>query len=230
MGDLHAHGRGQAIAHRAKPAGCHPMVRLLEAEMLRGPHLMLAHFGGDEHFRPHSRVSSYSRRIACCGLMIAPRRGPGVAQALPAPPGVDVAPPFRQRRGVLFRRVRFQASSSASSARPASPTIAISTGHILVDAGGVDVGWIFRASGQKAVSRPVTRSSKRAPIASRRRSRTWRDWPRRCRACRACRGTAGPSGTGAEPHQRTGAGKAGARTTGSASDAAGPALITPPPV
>jgi hypothetical protein len=47
MGDLHADGRGQAIAHGAQAARGHPAVRLLEAVELRGPHLVLADFGGD---------------------------------------------------------------------------------------------------------------------------------------------------------------------------------------
>ena len=44
MTDLNTHRRRQAIAHRAQPAGCHPAVWLLEAEILRCPHLMLAYF------------------------------------------------------------------------------------------------------------------------------------------------------------------------------------------
>ncbi len=47
MGDLHADGGGQAVAHGAEAARGHPAVRVLEAEELGGPHLVLAHFGGD---------------------------------------------------------------------------------------------------------------------------------------------------------------------------------------
>jgi hypothetical protein len=45
---LHAHCGRQPVAHGAEPARGHPAVRLLEAEILRGPHLMLADLGRDE--------------------------------------------------------------------------------------------------------------------------------------------------------------------------------------
>jgi hypothetical protein len=53
------------------------MVRLLELEVLRGPHLVLADLGGDEDVSRQRlacgrRVISYSRWMAYCGLMIDP--------------------------------------------------------------------------------------------------------------------------------------------------------------
>jgi hypothetical protein len=47
MRELHADRRRQAVAHGAEAARGHPAVRLLEAEELRRPHLVLADFGGD---------------------------------------------------------------------------------------------------------------------------------------------------------------------------------------
>ena len=47
MRHLHADRRRQAVAHGAEPARGHPAVRLLEMEMLRRPHLVLADLGGD---------------------------------------------------------------------------------------------------------------------------------------------------------------------------------------
>ena len=47
MRDLHAERRRQAVAHGAETARGHPAMRLLEAEELRRPHLVLADFGGD---------------------------------------------------------------------------------------------------------------------------------------------------------------------------------------
>ena len=47
MGDLHAHGGRQTVAHRAEAARGHPAVGLLEADELRRPHLVLADLGGD---------------------------------------------------------------------------------------------------------------------------------------------------------------------------------------
>ena len=60
----------------------------------------------------------------------------------------------------------FQHSISAASTRPASPTIATSTATFLLMEEGSMSAWIFLESGAKAFSRPVTRSSKRAPMFS----------------------------------------------------------------
>jgi len=59
MRDLNADRRRQAIAHGAETARGHPAVRLLEAEELRRPHLVLADFGGDVNVTP--RVASNNR-------------------------------------------------------------------------------------------------------------------------------------------------------------------------
>src|ERR1039458_2655753 len=45
--ELRADGCRQAEAHGAKPARVEPQPRLIEADKLRGPHLMLAHVGTD---------------------------------------------------------------------------------------------------------------------------------------------------------------------------------------
>ncbi len=47
MRHLHADRGRQPIAHRAEATGGHPAVRLLELEVLRRPHLVLADFRGD---------------------------------------------------------------------------------------------------------------------------------------------------------------------------------------
>ena len=60
MRDLHAHRRRQAIAHGAQAAAGHPVVRLLELEMLRGPHLVLADLGGDEDLLASPRASVHT--------------------------------------------------------------------------------------------------------------------------------------------------------------------------
>ena len=46
-GHLGADGRGQAEAHGPEAAGRDPVVRRLAVVVLRGPHLVLAHVGGD---------------------------------------------------------------------------------------------------------------------------------------------------------------------------------------
>ena len=52
----------------------------------------------------------------------------------------------------------------ASSVRSASPTIARSTGTFLLIEDGSMSTWILRERGEKPSRRPVTRSSKRAPM------------------------------------------------------------------
>ena len=47
-GELRADGGGQAEAHRAEAAGVEPQARFVEADELRGPHLVLADVGGDD--------------------------------------------------------------------------------------------------------------------------------------------------------------------------------------
>ena len=47
-GDLGADRRRQAEAHRPEAAGVDPATRLVEAVVLRGPHLVLADVGGDD--------------------------------------------------------------------------------------------------------------------------------------------------------------------------------------
>lgn len=47
MGNLNAHRRRQAVPHRAKTARGHPVMGLVEAEMLGRPHLVLTDLGRD---------------------------------------------------------------------------------------------------------------------------------------------------------------------------------------
>ena len=56
MRHLNAERRRQAIAHGAEAARGHPAVRLLEAEELRRPHLVLTDFGGDVDVTPARRL------------------------------------------------------------------------------------------------------------------------------------------------------------------------------
>src|SRR3546814_10391545 len=48
MRALHAQRRGHAVAHGAEAAGGHPVVWMLELEILRRPHLVLPDLGRDE--------------------------------------------------------------------------------------------------------------------------------------------------------------------------------------
>ena len=51
-GELRADGGRQGEAHRAQPAGGDQLPRALVDEVLRFPHLMLAHIGDDDASRP----------------------------------------------------------------------------------------------------------------------------------------------------------------------------------
>src|SRR5262249_11130068 len=48
IGRLSAEGGGQAEAHRAQSAAGQPIARRVEMEILRRPHLMLAHASADD--------------------------------------------------------------------------------------------------------------------------------------------------------------------------------------
>ncbi len=104
----------------------------------------------------------------------------------------------------------FQAASRALSVRPASPTMAMSTATFLLMLAGSISAWILMLPGLNAFSRPVTRSSNRAPIFS--------------MTSQSCMGQVGlvgavhaehaeelriAGGAGAEAHQRAGARKTG---------------------
>ena len=96
VGQLDAHGGGQAVAHGAEPPGGHPAVRLVEVEELGRPHLVLAHFGGDvDILVPGQGVEPLD------GVLRLDAVGRGrVAEGLPRPPGLDLPPPLGKGAGV----------------------------------------------------------------------------------------------------------------------------------
>ncbi|MBI3606539.1 MAG: hypothetical protein HY207_01060, partial [Nitrospirae bacterium] len=55
VGELRADGRGQAVAHGPHAAGGEPASRVCVAQVLRGPHLVLAHAGGDDRLALRQR-------------------------------------------------------------------------------------------------------------------------------------------------------------------------------
>ncbi len=117
--------------------------------------------------RPVSWVISYSRRTACCGLMMPPRARVCVKrrQSTARQPSISS---HQSASGAVCGRVSSasHALSSASSTTPASPITGTSTRTFLLMLDGSMSTWIFRLSGLNAASLPVTRSSNRAPTFS----------------------------------------------------------------
>ena len=190
VGHLHADRGREAVAHGAETARGHPAQRLLELEVLGGPHLVLADIGRDVDVAvPGQPRRGGGRRY--CGLMpvrLCRKRSESTSAASPRSGPTRAGP---CRGSTLFER-RFQAASMAPSVRSASPTIATSTGMFLLIEDGSMSTWIFvelRARSRRAGRSRGRRSGRRCRPS--RRSRAWPCWPRRSRACRACRRTAG---------------------------------------
>src|SRR6266478_8630640 len=93
MRDLDADRRWQTIAHGAETARGHPAVRLLEAEELRRPHLVLADFGGDVDIasarRLEQSLNSELRQDDIAVLLVRQRIARAPFRDL-LPPGADV--------------------------------------------------------------------------------------------------------------------------------------------
>ena len=104
MRDLHAHRRRQPIAHGAKPARGHPAIGLIKAEILRGPHLVLTNFGGDEGLAPQFAgdvIKPLHRMLRLDDFAFLP-----ILQAIRAAPRINLAPPGGNGAFVLRRFIR----------------------------------------------------------------------------------------------------------------------------
>ncbi len=137
VGHLHPDRSRQPVAHGAEAARGHPAVRLLKAEELRRPHLVLAHFGGDVD------VAIAGRRIEPLDgvLRLDDVVGRPVGERLSAPPFFDLAPPCLQRAAVR-RRAHVVAHD---------PDIDL---NVLVDRGRVDVDVDFARMRREGVEAP----------------------------------------------------------------------------
>ena len=90
MAHLHADGRRKAVAHRAQTPGGHPAVRVLKAEILRRPHLVLAHFGTNVAVViPGQRLKPLQRVLRLDGLALLLE-----VQAVDRFPFLDLRPPL----------------------------------------------------------------------------------------------------------------------------------------
>ena len=191
IAELRADRGGQAIAHRAEPARGQPAVRRLEVEMLRRPHLVLADLGGDDRHR-RAGSASYSRSIARCGMISVVAVGKSRLLRARQP---SIRATIRRDRACGWRCASRRAIISLEHVGRHRRRSAGRRGTILVDRRAVDIDVdLRRMSGANASSRPVTRSSKRAPSADDQVGLVHRhDWLHRCRACRACRAIADAS-------------------------------------
>ena len=69
--ELRADGGGQAEAHGAHGARGEPQARIAEVEVLRGPHLVLAHAGGDDGLALRDAVDLFDHVVRLDQLAVA---------------------------------------------------------------------------------------------------------------------------------------------------------------
>ena len=147
MRDLHADRRRQAVAHGAEPARGHPAVRLLEAEELRRPHLVLADFGGDVDVAAARRLEQPLDRVLRQDDIVVLLVGQRIARA----PFRDLLPPGRISG---FFASALNTCSRSPSTLPASPMIGMSTRmFLLIEDGSISM-WIFFEPGENASVAP----------------------------------------------------------------------------
>ena len=181
---LRAHRRRHRGAHRAQTARVHPVTRPLEPPVLRRVHLVLPDAGDEDRVLA---AKSRRRSTQYCGF-----KGRWAA----GHSGGEVS----------FHSASWCSQAERSGTPPASswrlatrPELA---DHVLAVAhDGTSTAWFFRsppgrcrrgsilACGWNSVELPVTRSSKRAPSATRRSACCIAVTACSCRACRACPGS-----------------------------------------
>ena len=221
MRHLHADRGRQAIAHRAQPPDVIQRFGSWKWKNCAAPHLVLADFGGDVDVAVVGEL--VEPLMAYCGLMTSfefrscatfPR---ATCRSAPTSPssafGSGLAPP---RHNVVM-------SSSTWPQSPTMPTSALT--FLLIEDASIST-WILCELGGNASSRPVMRSSKRAPMQII-TSQSCIGSP--CRAQHTEPLRIGGR-IGAEPHQVEVSGKPVSCTSSRSSWlAAGPESMMPPP-
>jgi len=205
---------GRPVAHGAQAARGHPAVgaRRSGRNSLRRPHLVLADLGGDVDGR--GRGSAHrAAGSRTCGLD--QLRVGGIGEALAGAPSVDLLP--TSPPGRPCRSSDCAASTRRSGSFRTEPAIADDAdvgAHVLCRSSWRRCRCGSGASrARRRPAAPVTRSSKRAPIATM-TSQVVHGvcWPRSCRACPACPATADrTAGNAPQTHQRRGHRRAGQR-------------------
>ena len=150
-GHLRADGGGKAEAHGAESAGVDPEARLVEADQLRGPHLVLADVGSDDGLAAGEAVD-FVHQVLRLDFVF----GAGAIVGMLVLPGADLRPPLRAR-GFAFFGLNSGSSSctallSFCSTRLTSPTMGISgTRFLPISAGSIST-WMTRAWRAKAAA------------------------------------------------------------------------------
>src|SRR5207249_2800130 len=94
---LRANGSGQAKAHGTESSGVDPQARLMEADKLSGPHLVLADVRGDDG-APLREAIDFGHEVLRLDFGIALDR----LERMLLFPGADLAPPGASRGGALL--------------------------------------------------------------------------------------------------------------------------------
>ena len=150
MRELRPDGGGQAVAHGAEAPGGHPAVRLLEAVVLRRPHLMLADLGR------HVGVAILGQFVEALHRVLRLDdlgRGP-VGEAVARPPVGDLVPPILQRRFVDLRRAGAPQAHHVLQHVAAVADDAEFGANGLVDRRGVDIDVNFFGIGRETIEPP----------------------------------------------------------------------------
>ena len=133
---LRADGGGQAETHGPETARGDPEPRLVEADQLRGPHLVLTHVGGDNGM-PRGQAVDFAHEVLGLDFGIGNLRRQGVLGF----PLADLMPPGAPRRGELFVHGTGFGKRLVQLAKDALHVA--HDGHVggavLADLGGVDI-------------------------------------------------------------------------------------------
>ena len=147
MRDLHADRRRQPVAHRAQAARGHPAVRLLEMEVLGGPHLVLADLGGDVDVAASGQFVKPANGV----LRLDDRIGVAKIERPARAPVVDRLPPLGERGRVGLQRVGApQPHHVLEHVRAVADDAEVDL-DVLVDRGRIDVDVDFLAVRREGV-------------------------------------------------------------------------------
>ena len=135
MGQLDAHGGGQAIAHGPQAAGGHPAIGLFKPVILRGPHLVLANLGGDVGIPVLGQGIEPLDGILRFDLIVRGAIGQAVARA----PCVDLGPPAGLGLGIGLVTLGFPQGDHVAHDRADIPDNANIDADRLIDRRGVNI-------------------------------------------------------------------------------------------